>query len=66
MVHMWRPGISHVRAPERGVSGTERGNGVQDGEVWNEGMGCKTGRFDHATKHDIQLVDECVVGMECA
>jgi len=54
MVHMWRPGMSHDRAPERGVSGTERGNGVQDGEVWNEGMGYKTGRSDHATKHDTQ------------
>jgi len=30
-VHMWQPGVRHVRAPERGVSGMERGNGVQMG-----------------------------------
>jgi len=32
-VHMWQPGVRQVRAPERGVSGMERGNGVQDEKV---------------------------------
>jgi len=66
MVHMWRPGISHVRAPERGVVRYGKGEWGARREVWNEGRGCETGRSDHATTHDIQLVDECVVGMECA
>jgi len=66
MVRMRQTGITHVRAPERGVSGMERENGVQDGEVWKEGMGCKTRRFVQAPKHYTRMVAECVVGMECA
>ena len=54
MVHLWQPGIRHVRAPERGVTGMARGNGVQDGKV------C------HAPKHDGNMVPECVFDMECA
>ena len=66
MVSMWQTGIRLVWAPERGVSGVDRENGVPHGEVWKEGMGCKTRRSVHAPKHDIRMVDECVVGMECA
>jgi len=54
MVHLWQPGIRHVRAPERGVTGMARGNGVQDGKV------C------HAPKHDGNMVTECVFDTECA